>query len=107
MNTGKTEETKANVKNGVIRMIFAVVSIAIEVILIILIVIRMSRQMIWFSAAFSLLGLAVVLFLYEKKESASIKMPWILLILLVPVAGLVFLSSGRTEQRYKEDEKAV
>ena len=62
MSRGKTKETKANVKNGVIRMIFAVVSIAIEVILIILIVIRMSRQMIWFSAEFSLLGLAVVLF---------------------------------------------
>ena len=114
MNTGKTEETKANVKNGVIRMIFAVVSIAIEVILIILIVIRMSRQMIWFSAAFSLLGLAVVLFLYEKKESASIKMPWILLILLVPVAGLVFYllvgqnkGTKKMRKRYEEIDKQL
>ena len=109
MSAGKTKETKANVKNGVIRMIFALLSIAIEVLLIILIIIRMSKQLVWFSAAFSLLGLAVVLFLYGKKESASIKMPWILLILLVPIAGLAFYllvgqnqGTRKMRKRYEE-----
>ncbi len=109
MSAGKTKETKANVKNGVIRMIFALLSIAIEVLLIILIIIRMSKQLVWFSAAFSLLGLAVVLFLYGKKQSASIKMPWILLILLVPVAGLAFYllvgqnqGTRKMRKRYEE-----
>ncbi|MBP3814394.1 MAG: hypothetical protein ILA12_07040, partial [Butyrivibrio sp.] len=64
MSVGKTQETMANVKNGVIRMIFALLSIAIEVVLIILIIIGMSKEFVWFSAAFSLLGLAVVLALY-------------------------------------------
>ena len=107
MSVGKTQETMANVKNGVIRMIFALLSIAIEVVLIILIIIGMSKEFVWFSAAFSLLGLAVVLALYGKKQSASIKMPWILLILLVPVAGACFLSSGRTKPGYQKDEKTV
>jgi cardiolipin synthase len=112
MSSGQTKETKATVKNGVIRMIFALLSIAVEVLIIILIIIRMSRQMVWFSAAFALLGLAIVLYLYGKKESASIKMPWILLILLVPVAGLVFYllvgqnrGTKKMRKRYEEIDK--
>ncbi|MBE5858884.1 MAG: cardiolipin synthase [Butyrivibrio sp.] len=104
----------ANVKNGVIRMIFAVLSIAIEVFLIILIIIRMYRHMVWFSVAFSLLALAIVLALYGKKESASIKMPWILLILLVPVAGLTFYllvgqnkGTKKMRKRYEEIDKKL
>ena len=114
MSVGKTQETMANVKNGVIRMIFALLSIAIEVVLIILIIIGMSREFVWFSAAFSLLGLAVVLALYGKKQSASIKMPWILLILLVPVAGLAFYllvgqnqGTKKMRKRYEEIDKKL
>lgn len=114
MNTGKTQETMANVKNGVIRMIFALLSIAIEVVLIILIIIGMSKEFVWFSAAFSLLGLAVVLVLYGKKQSASIKMPWILLILLVPLAGLAFYllvgqnqGTRKMRKRYEEIDKKL
>ncbi len=114
MSAGKTQETMANVKNGVIRMIFALLSIAIEVVLIILIIIGMSKEFVWFSAAFSLLGLAVVLALYGKKQSASIKMPWILLILLVPVAGLAFYllvgqnqGTRKMRKRYEEIDKKL
>ena len=114
MSAGKTHETMANVKNGVIRMIFALLSIAIEVVLIILIIIGMSKEFVWFSAAFSLLGLAVVLVLYGKKQSASIKMPWILLILLVPVAGLAFYllvgqnqGTRKMRKRYEEIDKKL
>ena len=114
MSVGKTQETMANVKNGVIRMIFALLSIAIEVVLIILIIIGMSKEFVWFSAAFSLLGLAVVLALYGKKQSASIKMPWILLILLVPVAGLAFYllvgqnqGTKKMRKRYEEIDKKL
>ena len=114
MSVGKTQETMANVKNGVIRMIFALLSIAIEVDLIILIIIGMSKEFVWFSAAFSLLGLAVVLALYGKKQSASIKMPWILLILLVPVAGLAFYllvgqnqGTRKMRKRYEEIDKKL
>ncbi len=114
MSGGQTKETKANVKNGVIRMIFALLSIAVEVFLIILIVISMSRQLVWFSVTFALLGLAIVLYLYGKKESASIKMPWILLILLVPVAGLVFYllvgqnrGTKKMRKRYEEIDKRL
>ena len=114
MSAGKTQETMANVKNGVIRMIFALLSIAIEVVLIILIIIGMSKEFVWFSAAFSLLGLAVVLVLYGKKQSASIKMPWILLILLVPVAGLAFYllvgqnqGTRKMRKRYEEIDKKL
>jgi len=114
MSAGKTQETRANVKNGVIRMIFALLSIAIEIVLIILIIIGMSKEFVWFSAAFSLLGLAVVLGLYGKKQSASIKMPWILLILLVPVAGLAFYllvgqnqGTRKMRKRYEEIDKKL
>jgi cardiolipin synthase len=114
MSTGKTKETKANVKNGVTRMVFAVLSIAVEVFLLVLIVFKMSEQIVWFSVGFALLGLGIVLSLYGKKESASIKMPWMLLILLVPVAGLVFYllvgqnkGTRKMRKRYEEIDKKL
>lgn len=114
MSRGKTKETKANVKNGILRMVFAVLSIIVEVDLIIFIVISMSTTLVWFSAGFSLLGLAIVLYLYGKKESASIKMPWILLILLVPIAGLSFYllvgqnrGTKKMRKRYEDIDKKL
>ncbi len=114
MSRAKTKETKANVKNGVVRMVFALLSIIVEVVLIIFILITMSTKLVWFSAGFSLLALAIVLYLYGKKESASIKMPWILLILLVPIAGLSFyLMVGQNRgtktmrKRYEEIDKKL
>ena len=115
MSRAKTKETKANVKNGVVRMVFALLSIIVEVDLIIFIVITMSTKLVWFSAGFSILALAIVLYLYGKKESASIKMPWILLILLVPIAGLSFYllvgqnrGTKKMRKRYEEiDEKLL
>jgi cardiolipin synthase len=91
-------------------------SIAISLIVgsVILILIGMSKEFVWFSAAFSLLGLAVVLALYGKKQSASIKMPWILLILLIPVAGLAFYllvgqnqGTRKMRKRYEEIDKKL
>ncbi len=95
-------------------MVFAVLSIAVEVFLLVLIVFKMSEQIVWFSVGFALLGLGIVLSLYGKKESASIKMPWMLLILLVPVAGLVFYllvgqnkGTRKMRKRYEEIDKKL
>ena len=108
MSTAKTMEGEAHVKNGIVRMIFAVLSMVVNVIIVVLIAFYMRNVWAWFTTAFSVLGLGVVLYIYGRKQTASIKMPWMLLILLVPVGGLVFYllvghnrSTKKMRQRYK------
>ena len=82
MSTKMTMEKEAQVKNGIVRMIIAVLSMALNVILVVLIAFKMREEWPWFSTAFTILGLAIVLYIYGRKQTASIKMPWMLLILL-------------------------
>ena len=109
MSTKMTMEKEAQVKNGIVRMIIAVLSMALNVILVVLIAFKMREEWPWFSTAFTILGLAIVLYIYGRKQTASIKMPWMLLILLVPVGGLVFYllvghnrSTKKMRRRYEE-----
>ena len=86
----QTLETRKSVKNGVNRMIFAILSISIQLALIILLNLTFYQKYVWFSIGFRVLGVLVALAIYSQPFSGSIKMPWVLLILLVPVAGLSF-----------------
>ena len=90
MGSRKTLEGKAGVKNGVARMVVALLSIVLEIVLIVIIMINMRDQVPWFAGVFRVSALMVVIYIYGRKQTASMKIPWILLILLVPVAGLVF-----------------
>ncbi len=108
MSAAKTMEGEAHVKNGIVRMILAVLSMVVNVIIVVLIAFYMRNVWAWFTTAFSILGLGVVLYIYGRKQTPSIKMPWMLLILLVPIAGLVFYllvghnrSTKKMRQRYK------
>jgi len=108
MSSPKTIETDAHVKNGVARMIIAIASMVINVLFVILIVFKMRDAWAWFTTAATIMGLGVVLYIYGRKQTASIKMPWMLLILLVPIGGLVFYllvghnrSTKKMRQRYR------
>ncbi len=109
MSSSKTMETEASVKNGIVRMVLALVSMALSVIIIILVVVRMRDTWAWFTSVYTILALGVVLYIYGRKQTPSIKMPWMLLILLVPIGGLVFYllvghnrSTKKMRQRYEE-----
>lgn len=110
----ETLETKSAVKNGVSRMVFAIISILIEVGIIILLNYYLFEKWLLFSAVFRIIGVMSVLYLYGRNYSSSLKMPWIMLIMSIPVAGLVFyllvgLNSGtkRMKKRYKDIDEIL
>ena len=86
----KTQETKAAVKNGVSRMIFAIASIAVEVVVIFLLIYFMGQKATWIYTAIRILAAILVLSIYGSHKTASIRMTWMLVILLLPITGTLF-----------------
>ena len=86
----KTTETEAAVKNGVSRMIFAIFSIAVEIAVILLLIFFTGRGATWIYTAIRILGALLVLKIYGSHKTASIRMTWMLIILLLPIFGTIF-----------------
>ena len=111
---GKTMEQEASVKNGVTRMVLSLIVIAIEVIFIILLFTQLSRHAVWIEALMRVLALLLALLIYSRPGTSSTKMPWIILILLVPILGLglyliVGLNGGTKvmRRRYRKVDKEL
>ena len=112
MNT--TMEYEASVKNGTRRMIFSVLVILLEVVFIILLFTRLNDNAAWINALTRVISLALVLILYNQPGTASMKMPWVILIMLMPILGaglylIVGLNGGtrRMRRRYEEVDEAL
>lgn len=110
----ETLETKHAIKNGVSRMVFAIISILLEVGIIVVLNLYLYEKWLLFSGAFRIIGVMSVLFLYGRNYSSSLKMPWIMLIMSVPVAGLVFYllvglnsSTHKMKKRYKDIDEVL
>ena len=82
------EEQKKSVKNGVGRLIFVVLAFVIQVLWIIQLFMSLNKYSTEISLISSLAALIVVLFIYGRDMNAAFKMPWIILILVVPVWGI-------------------
>ncbi len=109
-----TVEKKADVKNGVFRMAFAVLSILLNAMFVAAGFIWLGRTWTWISYAFGILSTLVVLGIYSQHKTASIKMPWIMLILAFPIAGLVFYilvginrGTRKMRKRYEDIDKVL
>ncbi len=110
---GDTVEGKAKTRNGVKRMIFALGSIALEMAVLLIQILRLNEYSIWIEAGLHIFALILVLVIYSKAVTSSMKMPWIILILLMPIFGtslyvLVGINGGTGKMRreYKKiDEK--
>ena len=83
----QTQETKASVKNGVLRMIFAVLSILLEVLVLLLLLFYAGQKAGWIYSLIRFLGAFLVLRIYGSHKTASIRMTWMLVILLLPIFG--------------------
>lgn len=83
----RTEE-KSSIKNSVGRLVFALISILLQVSWISFLVIRLNEYSTVLSVFTTFLALLVVLKLYGMHTNAAFKMPWIILILVMPILGL-------------------
>ncbi len=98
-----------SVKNSVGRLIFAGLSILIQIGWIIFMLLKLNNYSTVLNAAVSVLAFIVVLRIYGKTENAAFKMPWIILILLLPLFGLcmylLFGHKDATKRMRKKFEK--
>jgi cardiolipin synthase len=94
-------ESKAAVKNGVARMIVVVLSILIEVIVIFLLLHYAGTKAGWIYVVLHIISFFLVLVIYGSHKTASIRMTWIMLIMLLPIVGTVmyFLISSTSTFR--------
>lgn len=74
--------------NSIIRLVFVVLSVLFQVGWLLLLVERLNQYSTWISLFTSILSAAIVLKLYSKNTNNSMKLPWIMIILVFPVMGL-------------------
>ena len=83
-----TLEGKAKTKNGVKRLCFSIVCILLEVVFIITIVTRLNEYAEIINLFTRILSGILVLGLYASDKTSSMKMPWVILILIFPIMGV-------------------
>ena len=83
-----TLEGKAKTKNGIKRLCFSIICIFLEVIFIITIVMRLNEYAEIINLFTRILSGILVLRLYASDKTSSMKMPWVILILIFPIMGV-------------------
>lgn len=81
-------EQKTDVKNSVGRLVFAGISVLIQIAWLLFLIIKLNRYSTWISIFTSVLALVMVLRIYGKHSNAAMKMPWIMIILVFPLMGV-------------------
>ena len=110
----KTVEKKSAVKNGIVRMVLVLLSILLEVVVIFLLLHYLGSKAGWVYSVLHILSIILVLVIYGSHKTASVRMTWIMLIMLLPIVGTVlFLIIGlnwhtlQMRKRYTELDKIL
>ena len=114
MSNSLNTEAQTSGKNGVLRMTFVLIAIALELVFVLSTILRFNAQAEWINVITRLLALVIVLGIYSQHRSASIKMPWIILVLLAPVLGVslyvligINTHTRKMKKRYQEVDDAL
>ncbi|MDD7181206.1 MAG: cardiolipin synthase [Candidatus Enterosoma sp.] len=115
MKKKSTLEGKAKTRNGVLRLCFCLFCILLEVISIVLAVLWLNDYVEYLNIATRILAGIIALILYSKNKPSTMKMPWVILMLIFPIMGLALYLliglNGSTyvmKKRYKDiDEKLL
>lgn len=110
----KTLENKGSVKNGIKRLIFIALSFLIETNFIVLLFTSLANYAEVISISFRVLSVILVLGIYSQHKTSAMKMPWIILILGLPILGVcVYLTIGlngapkKMRKRYAEVDSVI
>ena len=105
----KTKECTKKNRNGIKRLVFSALAVFFQVIFILCLFTRLNRYAAAINTVTSILAFVLVLTIYGKEQTASIKAPWIILILAFPVMGVtIYLLVGlnrvpsKMRTRFKE-----
>ena len=90
-----TVEQKASVKNGIGRLVISATIITVEIYFIIYIFYRFIEYAAWLQIAARILAVILLLWIHNSNRVNNIKVPWIILIAVLPVIGTsLFLITG-------------
>lgn len=109
-----TVEEKDSVQNGLKRAVFACIAILMQIIAIYVFFFRLEVKYAWISNIITVFAVILVLYIYGKHETASIKMPWLIMISAFPVLGvflyfLLGINKGTRDMRrsYRKIDEAL
>ena len=88
-NETQTLEGRAKTRNGVKRMIFAVLAIAIEIAVIVVLLTMLHDVAMWIEIVLRIFAVVLCLWIYGKDTTSAMKMPWIILIMAMPLFGVI------------------
>lgn len=110
----KTVESKGKTRNGIKRMSFAVLSILLEICLIVMLVSNINQNFEWVNIVTRVFSVLLGLWIYGRHTTSAMKMPWIVLILALPIVGitlylLIGLNGGtwKMRERYKKIDDQI
>ena len=86
--TFATYEKKEQGKNSIGRLMIAVIAIAVEVLFIAMLISSLDEKYTILATIFRIIALAIVIAISTKSASASVKLPWVVLIMLNPIIGV-------------------
>lgn len=114
MSKEKTVEGKESTSNGISRLILIGISLVLEVVISVVIVLWLGSYMKWIEIAIHVIGGMLVLIIYSKPKTASVKMPWIVLIMALPVFGVTLylmlgmgIGTGKMKKSYADVDAAL
>lgn len=109
-----TLEGKKKTQNGVKRLIFSGLSILLEAIFLISLFTRLNEYAVVIDNITRLIALVLVLKIYGRNETSSMKTPWIILIMAFPILGvalyfLIGMNGGtkKMRMRYREVDEQL
>ncbi|MBQ7430642.1 MAG: cardiolipin synthase [Butyrivibrio sp.] len=104
-----TTEKKRYVGNGVKRLIFAGIAVIVNVIWIYNLIVIAGRSFTIFDNVVRIVALLLIIQIYGKQMNAALKMPWMILIGIFPILGMILYFSvglsGSTKNMRKRFEK--
>lgn len=104
-----SRKSDSSVKNSVGRLVFVGLAVLLQIAWLLMLFFRFNQSSAWVSAFTNLLAIFLVLEIVTKQTNAAFKLPWVILILVSPFAGLVLYliigRSGITRGRQKKLDK--
>ena len=97
-----TYEKKGAVKNGIMRMVLAVASMAFGILTLFIILVIAGQKAGWIYTSIRIIALFLVLGIYAGRRTATIRMTWMFLIMAAPVFGtMLYLFVGMDRYSFK------
>ena len=109
-----TMENQAGTSNGVKRLIFVAIAFVLELALIFSTIFWLNDYAEWIAIGSRILAALLVLFIYNQDKTSAMKMPWIILIMILPVFGTALylliglsVSTRSMKKRYEDVDKRL